>query len=149
MAKLKLNPERLEILWNRGVVVLKVPAPTIRHHGEFKWLLDPFSGVASEALEGATWYTDGSLVGGQTSVFRCTGFGVVVVAASGELLGFGYGTPPSRIATAAAAELWAVDFVLAANPTAPRMKTDCLSIITAARSGVKSATSAARPLARL
>ena len=74
---------------------------------------------------------------------------MVVVAASGKLLGVGYGTPPSRIATAAAAELWAIDFVLAAKPMAPRMKTDCMSIITAARSGAKSATSAARPLARL
>ena len=84
MAKVKLNPERFEILRNRGVVVLKVPAPIVRHKGDFKWLLDPFVDAASDAIDGATWYTDCSLVGGQTNAFKCTGFCVVVVAASGK-----------------------------------------------------------------
>ena len=86
---------------------------------------------------------------GKWTQLRCTGFGVVVVSQSGALLGYGFGTPPSRITTAAAADLWAVDFVLAMNPCAPMINTDCMSIITAARRGTQSVTDASRPLARL
>ena len=105
--------------------------------------------TTAEEFNGATWYTDGSLVHGQWKPLRCTGFGIVVVASDGKLLGYGYGTPPTRIATAAAAELWAIDFVLAMRPSPPRMKADCMSILSAARGGSHAATSAARPLARL
>ena len=97
----------------------------------------------------ATWYTDGSMLLGRWAPLRCTGFGVVVVALSGALIGFGFGTPPNRITTAAAAELWAIDFVLGINPTPPKIKTDCMSIIAAARTGTKMVTDASRPLARL
>ena len=59
------------------------------------------------------------------------------------------GSPLSRITIVAAAELWAVDFVLALNPCAPMIKIDCMSIITAARRGTQCVTDASRPLARL
>ncbi len=75
---------------------------------------------------------------GKWIALRCIGFGmVVVVGQSGALLGYGYGSPPSRITTAAAAELWAIDFVLVLNPSTPLIKTDCMSIITAARRGTE------------
>ena len=149
MAKTKISCERFELIRNRGVGVIRLPAPKIRVHGTFRWLRDPTENTTTEELSSATWYTDGSLVCGQWKALRSTGFGVVVVAADGKLLGYGYGTPPSRIAIAAAAELWAIDFVLAMCPSPPRMKTDCMSILTAARGGSLNATSAARPLARL
>ena len=117
--------------------------------GSFKWLFDPFKALDQTAVDTATWYTDGSMLMGRWTALRCTGFGVVVVAEDGQLLGYGFGTPPTRIATAAAAELWAIDFVLSCNPRPPKIKTDCMSILTAARSGSESATSASRPLARL
>ena len=109
-------------------------------------MVDPFRNPDGHELEGATWYTDGSLICGQWTALKCTGFGVVVVAANGRLIGYGFGAAPSRIATAAAAELWAIDHVLAMNPTAPLMKTDRMSILTAARSGAASVTAASKPL---
>jgi hypothetical protein len=86
---------------------------------------------------------------GNWMAFRATGFGVVVVSAKGKLIGYGFGSPPSRIATAAAAELWAIDFVIGVNAFPPKMKTDCMSILSAARAGTAAVTAASRPLARL
>jgi hypothetical protein len=148
-----ISHERLQLLRTRGIGVVKVPASKFRNDGMYEWLLNPFNGLhtfeQNEELNEATWYTDGSLLCGQWVALRSTGFGIVVVSKSGKLLGFGYGAPPSRIATAAAAELWAIDFALSTSPTAPRMKTDCMSILTAARGGSVSATAASRPLARI
>ena len=147
-AHTKFNDDRLQLLQLRAVAVVKVPAPKPRTVGSFCWLVDPFL-ADHDQLHNATWYTDGSMLMGKWAPLRCTGFGVVVVSQCGALLGYGYGSPPSRITTAAAAELWAVDFVLALNPCAPMIKTDCMSIITAARRGTECVTDASRPLARL
>ena len=136
LAHTRFNEERLELLKLRAVGVVRVPAPKPRAVGSFCWLVDPLLADQTE-LEAATWYTDGSMRMGKWTQLRCTGFGVVVVSQGGALLGYGYGSPPSRITTAAAAELWAVDFVLALNPCAPMIKTDCMSIITAARRGTQ------------
>ena len=43
--------------------------------------------------------------------------------------------PPAWLRTAAAAELWAVLLLLAEPPNVPPIVTDCLAILTAARSG--------------
>ena len=111
-AHTKFNDDRLQLLQLRAVAVVKVPAPKPRTVGSFCWLVDPFL-AGQDQLHTATWYTDGSMLMGKWAPLRCTGFGVVVVSQCGALLGYGYGSPPSRITTAAAAELWAVDFVLA------------------------------------
>jgi len=149
LAKTRVSCERLELLKTRGLATVRVPAQSARNHGTFTWHVDPFAHHDNDEIDNATWYTDGSLLCGKWAALRCTGFGIVVVAASGKLLGYGSGTPPTRIATAAAAELWASDCVLKMCPTPPRMKTDCMSILTAANAGVASTTSAARPLARI
>ena len=109
----------------------------------------PFVGPDADDADDATQYTDGSFIMGKWANFRCTGFDVVVVSASWKLIGFGFGSPPSRTSTADAAELWAIDFTLAANPAPPNIKTDCMSILSAARAGGKALTDASRPLARV
>ena len=88
----------------------------------------------------ATWYTDSSMIGGRCTALRAMGFAIVVVARSGELLGYGFGEPPSRIATAAAAQLWAIQTVLALCPCTPQIKADCLPILTTAAVGTAQAT---------
>ena len=85
---------------------------------------------------------------GTCKPYRATGFGVVVVFRGGELLGFGFGTSPSHIASAAAAELWALRFVLSLNPFPPKVKTYCQSIISAARRGTSAVTHHSRQHAR-
>ena len=117
----------------RGVAVFKIPAPKPRKEGTFRWYKDPLTGPDADNAQSATWYTDGSLLMNNWATLRCIGFGVVVVSNEGKLLGYGYGSPPSRIATAAAAELWAIDFVISVNAFPPKMKTDCMSILTSAR----------------
>jgi len=67
----------------------------------------------------ATGYCDGSLVLGKWAPFRSTGFGIAVLSSDGELIGFGNGTPPSRISRAAAAELWAIAIIIEMNPFPP------------------------------
>ena len=93
--------------------------------------------------------TDGSMLGGSCKHLRSTGFGLVVVAPDGELLGYGYGTPPTRVSTAAAAELWAIQVAMSLSPTLPFIKTDCFSILTSARAGNTAVTAYNKPLARI
>ena len=131
----------------RGLLVLRIPVPPFRDEGSFKWVMDP---IASErCLLDATWYADGSLTGGKSRDLRTTGFGLVVVAPSSELLGYGFGASPSRVDTAAAAEVWAIQTANMLSPTLPKIKTDCLSIITFAAAGTLAVTSHGKVLARI
>ena len=41
MAKTKISCERFELIRNRGVGVIRLPAPKIRVHGTFRWLRNP------------------------------------------------------------------------------------------------------------
>ena len=67
----------------------------------------------------------------------------------GDLLAYGLGWPPTWCATAAAAEAWALQVVLENCPFPPQMRTDCMAILTTARSGSAQATHHSRPLARV
>jgi len=146
LAQQRLGADRIQLFKTRGLCTVRLPAPPVRKHGSFSWLVDP---LASNSIEEATWYCDGSLVLGKWAPLRTTGFGIAVVASDGELIGFGYGTPPSRIYTAAAAELWAIAAIIDMCPFPPKMKTDCLSLISAAKAGTVSATDGSRQLARM
>ena len=126
---------------------MKLPTPTQRPQGNFKWIVDPASSHTDPNT--ATWFCDGSLINGGQVDFRATGIGIAVVSDDGELIGYGYGSPPSWVATAAAAELWATETVLSNTPFPPKIKTDCLSILTAAHGGSQTAERHDRSLARL
>ena len=63
------------------------------------------------------------MLGGSWKQLRASGFGLVVVATNGELIGYGFGTPPTRVTTAAAAELWAIQVAMLLSPTLPNIKT--------------------------
>ena len=78
-----------------------------------------------------------------------TGFGMVVVARDGTLLGFGLGEPPGWVRTAPAAEAWALYHVLSMLPSAPRITTDCQSLLSTAMKGAGKATMAKATLARI
>ena len=95
------------------------------------------------------WFRFCKLPAGQTNPFRCTGFGIVVTSAQGELLAYGLGWPPSWCDTAAAAEAWALQFVVCSCPFLPDIRTDCQALISTAASGTKEATHHGRPLARI
>ena len=117
LALQRIGVERDEILKHRGLLALYVPLLPYRGMGTFKWIRDPIA--TQRDLSHATWYTDGSMMGGVWRQLRVTGFGLVVVSQEGELLGYGFGAPPSRIITAAGAELWAIHIALAMCPMLP------------------------------
>ena len=72
-----------------------------------------------------------------------------MVSVEGDLLGFGRGTPPHWCTTAAAAEAWALQEVLAQCPFPPQMRTDCQALLATVTGGVQRATAADKKLARI
>ena len=142
----RLSDTRKRWLKERALLVLRLPAPPKQEDGAFVWLVEPHH---SEALQDATWYFDGSLLHGKWRAFRTTGFGIVVVAPDGSLLGHGRGSPPHWCRTAAAAEAWALQVVVAYCPFPLAMRTDSLSLLRTAESGTITATDGRRHLARV
>ena len=90
---------------------MKVPVRMPDGQGSCIWQSSPDEN--DPRMEGAAWYFDGSILNGKWQALRATGFGIVVVSVEGDLLGFSRGTPPHRRTTAAAAEAWALQEVLA------------------------------------
>ena len=140
-----LSDARKAYLRTRGLLVLRLPAPRVEPHGRFIWLVEPPACADTELC----WHFDGSMLNGKWKPYRTTGFGVVVTAENGDLVGYGHGVPPHWCRTAAAAEAWALHSVIAQSPFLPAMRTDCLTLIATAALGVQQATEPRRPLARV
>ena len=143
----KLSEPRRRWLRTRGMLILRVPAGSAAQNGDFRWHREPDPN--DPRLQDATWYFDGSMLQGKWVELRTTGFGIAVVSDSGDLLGFGFGSPPGWCATAAAAEAWALQEVLRCCPCPPRMRTDCQALLAVIEQGQSSATASHRPLARI
>eukprot|EP00973_Karenia_brevis_P035504 4893570-Karenia_brevis.AAC.1 len=93
---------RLELLSTRGLYAMKVRVPARPSCDTFRWTLEP-----SVQAHGDKWFIDGSLFDEAKRYARRTGFGIVVLDASGSLIGLACGVPPAWIKDAAGAELWA------------------------------------------
>ena len=143
----KLSEQRCSLLKTRGMLVMKVPVRMPDGQGSFIWQARPDEN--DPRMEGAVWYFDGSMLNGKWQALRATGFGIVVVSVEGDLLGFGRGTPPHWCTTAAAAEAWALQEVLAQCPFPPQMRTDCQALLATVAGGVQRATAADKKLARI
>ena len=141
----KLNGDRLLTLSTRSLLFVKVPIPPQREEW-FQWLLTPDCRIDLDECE---WFTDGSQMDPTAGLFASCGFGVVVLTKQNTLVGIGHGVPPSWVDTAAAAEAWALRFVLQNSAVVPRIFTDCLSLLNTVSSGCASATAADRKLARI
>jgi hypothetical protein len=147
-AQLALNaigPQRQATLQTRGLLVMEVPAPKPPTEGWFEWLRHP----SPDVDDTFTWYLDGSMLDGKLIDFRAVGYAIVVVGPDGSLAGFGFGVPPTWVATAAAAEAWALHIALTQSLFPPLLRTDCQSLLTIAAEGSAQATAASRPLARI
>ena len=142
-----IEHDRARLLQTRGLLTIRVPAPLSRQDGIFEWLI-PLD-QADPRSEHATWHFDGSLMDGKVVSLRVTGFGIAVTAEDGDLLAIARGAPPRWCATAAAAEAWALLEVLRQSAFPPKMRTDCLTLLTTSRQGTALATSLGRPLARI
>jgi len=142
-----LSALRLRVLQTRGLLVLRIPVQRPKQEGSFIWLLEPNFQRAD--IDQAVWYFDGSLLNGRWMPLRATGFGIAIVARDGKLLACGRGSPPHWCAMAAAAEAWALQFVLSLQPFPPSMRTDCQSLLTTMQDTPQHATAASKQLARI
>jgi hypothetical protein len=142
----RLEPRQRQLLHTRGLLAIRVRAVKVPPNGTFDWIRRPNDGL----LDGSErWYFDGSAMNAKWREICTTGYGVVVTARDGSLLGFGRGTPPSWVKTAPAAEAWALSQVLSMMPNPPLMTTDCKSLLSIAARGTSKATSAKAALARI
>ena len=142
----RMSQRQRDLLRNSGVLTIRMDGPARHSKGCFEWVRQP----AEHLLDGSErWYIDGSAVNGKWRELSTTGFGVVVVARDGALLGFGLGEPPSWVRTAPAAEAWALYQVLSTLPAAPLITTDCMSLLNVALKGAEKATMAKAALARV
>ena len=140
-----LSQERRDLLATRGLLAARVALPPRPAGDSFTWLRAPPEELPSDV----TWFIDGSLFDTVCRASRRTGFGVAVVAASGDLLAWGCGVPPSWIQDASGAEAWAFFFVMREALEVPRATKDCMHILVTLEAGVAAATRASKQLARL
>lgn len=147
LAVCSLGPHRLRLLQTRGMLVLRIPVQRPKQEGDFFWLLQP--SLDDPAIDAAVWYFDGSMLNGKWLPLRSTGFGIAVVSKQGKLLGCGRGSPPHWCATAAAAEAWALQEVLAMLPFPPEMRTDCQALLKTLAGSPSSASATDKQLARI
>ncbi len=143
----RLLQNRRFYLKHHGLLVLRLPAPPVCTYGNFEWLKQPAQPLLSS--DEVCWHFDGSMLNGTWRPFRATGFGIVVTSADGHLLAYGRGQPPHWCRTAAAAEAWALCSVVTQAPFLPAIRTDCMSLITTAASGIARATEPRKLLGRI
>ena len=140
-----LEVGRSELAQDRAILMAQIVLPSRPPHHNFSWLKP----LPEQVPEDATWYIDGSMIGGRHNATKRLGYGIVVVGRDGTLLAYGNGRPPSWITDSAGAECWAYFWVLSLNAHRPSVITDCLGILSMLSLGRASATLATRPLARI
>ena len=140
-----LSPARRQLLEDRAVVAIDIPTPAPQAEtGRWQWILEP-PDIYDETLR---WYIDGSRRFPAHHELAVTGCGVAVVNRHGEVVGLANATPPSWIASSAAAETWALYLTLQEVAVLPVIITDCLGLLRNAEAGVEAATNARMTNAR-
>ena len=141
-----LTPARQQILADRAVVAIDIPTPTPQaESGRWHWTLRP-PDLYDETYR---WYIDGSRRHPRHHELAVTGCGVAVVDSLGRLVGLANATPPSWVASSAAAEAWALYLTLQEVAVLPVIITDCLGLLSTADAGVEAATSPKAANARI
>ena len=143
LCRRQIGFDRCRILDLRGLLTIKLPMPE-QHEASLDWFLWPDS-----LPDDVTWYIDGSMLFREVYELRAVGFGLVAHSKSLGLVAYSGGNPPWWCRTAAAAEAWALYTVLALSVLSPVVKTDCLALLNAARTGLQAATMASKRIARI
>ncbi len=140
-----LHPSRRTLLQTRGLLSLRVRATPPPERDTFEWVVYDPNGIDANAR----WYIDGSMFDGKYGhAFLRTGFAIVVVSQSNDLLAYGFGIPPPWVQDAAGAEAWAFATTLSSCPDIPPTTTDCRNLLLTLCKGPAAATDAKSPLAR-
>ena len=142
----KLSEDRARALQTRATLTVSIPIaePQIPTNG-WHWLSDP----PDQDLENLTWVIDGSRRYASHWTLATTGCGVAVLDGDGKLIAYATATPPPWVKTAGAAEAWALLLTLRENPAPPKVITDCLALLHAARAGPAFAARAKNTDARI
>ena len=98
-----LEESRRHLLVTRGIAAVNVNIQAPSEHGWFRWGMRP----TDDGSRNLRWYIDGSAVDGPSRYTTRLGFGIVVTTDVGQLVGYGYGSPPAWVHDAAGAEAWA------------------------------------------
>ena len=139
-----IGAERLSILKTTGLLAIKLPSKRARVHDTLYW----GKKLDANAQTDITWYIDGSQLFPRRRELSTLGFALAAVSGSGELLAWGWGTPPKWCDSASAAEAWALCTVLRHAAPQDRIIIDCLGLLKTASAGKAAATSAKKALAR-
>ena len=131
--------------WTRALVPLprepgRVDIPT----GTFVWDMRP-----AETPVLGTFYTDGSLIDLKLGRGSALGWAFIVIDAGGNKVAAAYGTPPDWITCISRAEAWALHMASLCAMPGSHFLTDSLVCVETLQRGVKAATAAHRPLARV
>ena len=141
-----ISEARRSALSTRGLLTVRIPIPEPQAASPgWRWLTDQ----PRSDLDDLTWVIDGSRRFASEWVLSTTGCGVAVVDPTGKLVAFATATPPPWVKTASAAEAWALLLTLRENPFPPRILTDCVGLLTAAKIGPAAATKGRKADARI
>ena len=141
----RLNERRKHILRTTGLLAVKLPAPSRTAFDTFNWGSAPFDHSRSDV----TWFIDGSMLNPKWRELSTLGFAIAAVGSNGDLLAWGWGTPPVWCDSASAAEAWALCVVLQISVVPPKVVTDCLGLVKTAAKGTNAASTSKMHLARV
>ena len=127
----------MHLLRTRGLLAVRIPKQPVLDAPRVVWIMPLAVGFHQRQV----WVVDGSLIHARLPGCAATGAAAVVVNADGSLAGIAQILLPTKVRTAAAAELEALAVVLQLSPFTPNVVTDCLSIVTAAGNGAVKAGS--------
>jgi hypothetical protein len=140
-----LAENRLRHLDTRGMLALLVQAPLLDEAEAVRWLLP----LPEDLPPDARWYVDGSEMNKGCILTVSLGSGLVVTAASGELIACALAIPPRWVKHASGAEAWSLYLALRSTVTSPKVTTDCQALLRIIETGKSAATASDKPMARL
>ena len=141
----RIGERRRQILRTTGLLAIKLPTPSRNEFDTFKWGSAPFD----HSREDVRWFIDGSMLSPRWRGLSTLGFAIAAVGSNGDLLAWGWGTPPEWCDSASAAEAWALCVVLQVSLVPPKVVTDCLGLVHTAGKGTRAACTSKMHLARV
>ncbi len=144
----RLRAQLPQVSLERALVPAAVrPSPMRMRDESFEWIVEPPGGTGT--IHGRV-YTDGSAVDNTDEVLRRLGWAFVVLDVHGNIVAAARGTVPRWVRDVPGAEAWALlQALIVAEAGGCWFYVDCKPCVDAMKRGVKWATAAQRPHARV
>ena len=140
-----IGPKRMCLLQTTGLMTLRLPKLDNKAYDTLYWGVKPPQSMPNDVR----WFIDGSQFCPRRRQLSTLGFGIAAISAGGDLLAWGWGTPPKWCDSASAAEAWALCTILRLSQEIPLAVTDCLGLLNSAARGTGYATRPSMNLARI